>query len=81
MCNRILRFICFRECGHNELTKESMRDCRLPKCAFSSQHSPTCVPPACRCQRYYTPPDRMVTGDTVGKCTACKRKTAPLVIT
>ncbi|KAH7343464.1 hypothetical protein B0J17DRAFT_176957 [Rhizoctonia solani] len=81
MCNRILRFISYRECGHNQLVQESMRDCMYHRCAFSTQHSATCVPPACRCQRYYTQPERMVTGDALGKCNLCKDKSAPLVIT
>ncbi|ELU45533.1 hypothetical protein AG1IA_00411 [Rhizoctonia solani AG-1 IA] len=51
------------------------------QCAFSSEHSDKCLPPACKCQRYYTQPERMVTGDALGKCNTCKSKSAPLVIT
>ncbi|KZT11353.1 uncharacterized protein LAESUDRAFT_671228 [Laetiporus sulphureus 93-53] len=63
MCHRQLRFYKSTQCGHLTFTGDTYIDCNSPNCRISSAHPATCGGPGtvCRCRRYYTQPERIVT--------------------
>lgn len=54
MCHRRLWFNKHTPCGHMTFTTSQDVDCGQPTCHNSAAHPSTCLPPACRCRRYFT---------------------------
>ncbi|KAI0062391.1 hypothetical protein BV25DRAFT_683804 [Artomyces pyxidatus] len=67
MCHRQLRFLSSTLCGHLIFSGETNIDCNDSHCHISRAHPADCGEPPrfqapCTCRRYYTQPERLVTG-------------------
>ncbi|KAH9946144.1 uncharacterized protein BXZ73DRAFT_95645 [Epithele typhae] len=72
MCHRELRLWKARQCGHLTCTADTNVDCGQSDCYNSAAHPPDCPPASCRCRRYFTQPERIVTHEADAKCPRCQ---------
>ncbi|KAL1947858.1 hypothetical protein VTO73DRAFT_13582 [Trametes versicolor] len=75
MCHRQLRLWKATKCGHLTFSGETNIDCASRDCYNSTAHPATCGAPGsgtqCRCRRYYTQPERIITHEVDTKCPRC----------